>query len=238
MTYLALLCHLAGRNLFTQLLQLCDKFSDSMSLVGNLFSREDRFTGLLEASAQEVQANVKALGQLLNNTSPAVPLKAFLQARAKEQEIKGQIDTLLCQRAPSALDHADIEELARALNRIAKGTRRFAERYLLCAAQVPEKRFARQLSMLDEASAALHQMLVGLKGGMNVATAKQQNDALQKIEGEADKLLTAAVVELYQGRFEPMQSIMLRDLHEALDRIFDRFRNTGNLILQIVLKLS
>jgi uncharacterized protein Yka (UPF0111/DUF47 family) len=209
-----------------------------MSLVGHLLSREDRFAGLLESSALEVQAGVKALDQLLNSASPAVTLKSFVQSRAKEQEIKGQIDALLCQRASSQLDHSDIEALALALNRIAKGTRRFAERYLLCAVAVPTGSFARQLKMLDEASVVLHQMVTELNSGLKVAAAKKQNDLLQKIEGEADKLFTTAVVELYQGRHDPMQAIMLRDLYEVLDRIFDRFRNTGNLILQIVLKLS
>ena len=209
-----------------------------MSLVGNLLSREDRFVGLLEASAQEVLANVTALSGLLSSASPAVSLKSFVQSRAKEQEIKGQIDSLLCQGASSHLDHADIEDLALALNRIAKGTRRFAERYLLCAPHIADASFARQLKMLNEAAAGLQEMVAGLQSGMNVASAKSMNNVLQKLEGEADKLFTEAVVELYQGRREPMQAIMLKDLYEVLDRVFDRFRNTGNLILQIVLKLS
>ena len=102
-----------------------------MHLLKRLFSGEDRFAGLLEASAQEVQANVEALDQLLNDSNPAVSLKAFLQSRAKEQEIKAEIDSLLCARASTPLDHADIEALAHALNRVAKGSRKFAERYLL-----------------------------------------------------------------------------------------------------------
>jgi uncharacterized protein len=209
-----------------------------MSFVGNLLGQEDRFSSLLEASALEVQANVKALGQLLSSASPAVSLKSFVQSRAKEQEIKGQIDALLCQGASSQLDHADIEALALALNRIAKGTRRFAERYLLCSPYISEVSFARQLKMLNEAAVVLQEMVAGLQSGIKVAGAKSQNDVLQKLEGDADKFFTDAVVELYQGRHGPMQAIMLKDLYEVLDRIFDRFRNTGNLILQIVLKLS
>ena len=209
-----------------------------MSFVGNLLGREDRFSSLLEASAQEVQANVKALDQLLNSTTPAVSLKGFLQSRAKEQEIKAEIDSLLCQGAASPLDHADIEALARALNRIAKGTRNFAARYLLCSTHIRDVSFARQLKMLEEATATLRQMVTDLNGGVKVAAAKKQNDVLQKIEGDADKLFTEAVVALYQGRHEPMKAIMLKDLYKVLDRVFDRLRNTGNLILQIVLKLS
>ena len=46
------------------------------------------------------------------------------------------------------------------------------------------------------------------------------------------------MVQLYQGHHEPMTSLMVRDLYEILDRVFDRARNTSNFILQIMLKHS
>lgn len=186
----------------------------------------------------EVQATVKALAQLVTSPNPAISLAAFVQARAKEQEIKGQIDALLCQRAGGRLDHGDIVALALGLNRISKTIRRFAERHLLCAAQIPAGIFTEQLAMLDEAALTMRMMVAELMSGPKVAAAKRHHDVLQGIKGHADRLFTTAVVELYQGRQEPMTAIMLRDLYEVLDRCFDRFRNTGNAILQIVLKQS
>jgi len=209
-----------------------------MSFLERLLGLEDRFAALLEAGTLEVLATVKALDELLTRPNPAISLMSFVQARAKEQEIKGQIDVLLCQRTASRLDHGDIVALALALNRISKATRRFAERHLLCAAHIPSGIFTVQLTLLDAAALTLHRMVADLRGGMKVAAAKQQNDVLQRIKGEADQLFTAAVVQLYQGCHDPMTSIMLRDLYAVLDRIFDRARNTGNLILQIVLKQS
>ncbi len=209
-----------------------------MGLIARLFVREDRFATLLESASTEVLATVKALDQLLTSPNPALSLASFVQARAKEQEIKGQIDVLLCQRGASRLDHGDIVALALGLNRISKTVRRFAERHMLCAGQIPGGMFAVQITMLDEAALTLQGMVVGLRGGVHVATAKRQNDILQRIKADADKHFTASVVQLYQGHHEPMTSIMLRDLYEILDRIFDRSRNTGNLILQIMLKIS
>jgi uncharacterized protein Yka (UPF0111/DUF47 family) len=161
-----------------------------------------------------------------------------VQARAKEQEIKGQIDALLCQRANGRLDHGDVAVLALGLSRINKTIRRFAERHLLYADRISSSRFAEPLGMLDEAAQTMQRMVAELVDGSKVADAKHHNDVLQGIKGKADRLFTAAIVELYQGQEEPMTAIMLRDLYEVLDRIFDRFRNTGNDILQIVLKQS
>jgi len=209
-----------------------------MGFIASLFVREDRFAILLEAATLEVLATVKALDQLLTSPNPALSLASFVQARAKEQEIKGQIDVLLCQRGGSRFDHGDIVALALGLNRISKTVRRFAERHMLCAAQIPSGIFTVQVTMLNEAALTLQQMVVELRGGVSVGAAKRHNDVLQRVKADADRLFTTAVVQLYQGHHEPMTSIMLRDLYEILDRIFDRARNTGNLILQIMLKHS
>jgi len=209
-----------------------------MRLVKKLLARENRFSTLLKASAEEVQANVKALDQLLNSASPAVSLKAFLQSRAKEQEIKAEIDSLLCQGHRTPLEHADVEALARLLNRTVKGLRKFAERYLICGPHIRDVSFGKEIQLLVAASAVLHQMVASLGAGPRVATAKTHNDELQKIEADADSLIVEHVVAIYQGRYEPMKSIMVKDLYEQLDRVFARCRSAGDLVLQIVLKNS
>ena len=217
---------------------LSDWKTNSMNFIAKLLSREDRFAALLVAGASEVHATVKALDQLISCSNPAISLAAFVQARAKEQEIKGQIDGLLCQRANGRLDHGDVAVLALGLSRINKTIRRFAERHLLYADRISSSRFEEPLGMLDEAAQTMQRMVAELVDGSKVADAKHHNDVLQGIKGKADRLFTAAIVELYQGQEEPMTAIMLRDLYEVLDRIFDRFRHTGNDILQIVLKQS
>jgi uncharacterized protein Yka (UPF0111/DUF47 family) len=81
-------------------------------------------------------------------------------------------------------------------------------------------------------------MVASLGAGPRVATAKTHNDELQKIEADADSLIVEHVVAIYQGRYEPMKSIMVKDLYEQLDRVFARCRSAGDLVLQIVLKNS
>jgi hypothetical protein len=44
--------------------------------------------------------------------------------------------------------------------------------------------------------------------------------------------------ELYGGQYEAMQMIVLRDLLELLEKVIDRCRDAGNVIVQIVLKNS
>ena len=65
---------------------------------------------------------------------------------------------------------------------------------------------------------------------------KELNDRLQYIEGEADKLMLDLLRDLYSGRHESLKVIVLKDLYELLERIIDRCRDAGNVIIQIVLK--
>ena len=64
------------------------------------------------------------------------------------------------------------------------------------------------------------------------------NSRLQAIEGEADQLELDLLRELYQGDYAPKQIIFLRDLYELLEKVIDRCRDAGNIVLQVVLKYS
>jgi len=67
---------------------------------------------------------------------------------------------------------------------------------------------------------------------------KELNDRLQYIEGEADKLMLDLLRDLYSGRHDSLEVIVLKDLYELLERIIDRCRDAGNVINHIVLKHS
>lgn len=132
----------------------------------------------------------------------------------------------------------DIEALARALYRIPKGTKKFAERYVLCAGSLQNATFGEQVKMLEAAVETVYQMVLTLSNGSNLHTTKTLNETLGRIEGEADTLLVTTLDQLYHGHHDLVKAVMLKDLHELLERVFDRCRNVGNILLQIALKRS
>jgi uncharacterized protein Yka (UPF0111/DUF47 family) len=203
-----------------------------------LLKKEDRFLSLLEANAQEARASAKGLAQILTSATPTASLEKLLKSRAREQEISSQIDNLLCESFTTPLEREDIETLSRALYRIPKGIKKFAERYLISAHQLKGVDFSQQITMLEQATETVWRMVCDLKGGPDIADTKANNDTLQKLEGDADKMLAAALQELYHGTHDPLQAIILQDLYEVLERVFDRCRTAGNIMLQIVLKNS
>jgi uncharacterized protein Yka (UPF0111/DUF47 family) len=64
------------------------------------------------------------------------------------------------------------------------------------------------------------------------------NDRLQYVEGEADKLMNELLRDLYSGQFDALRAIVLRDLYELMEKVIDRCRDVGNVVMHIVLKNS
>ena len=80
--------------------------------------------------------------------------------------------------------------------------------------------------------------LTPLRKGTDATTAREKNARLQTIEGDADKLELELLRDLYHGDYAPKQIIFLGELYELLEKVIDRCRDAGNIILQVVLKYS
>jgi len=94
------------------------------------------------------------------------------------------------------------------------------------------------MELLDQAAETVLAMVKQLRKGTDAATAREMNNKLQAIEGDADKLELDLLRDLYQGDYGTKQVIFLRDLFELIERVIDRCRDAGNIILQVALKYS
>jgi hypothetical protein len=203
-----------------------------------LLGQEDKFFGLLEASAEEARASVQALVKLAQVLDQPVALDAFSQARRKDKQITRKISAAVYSTFITALEREDIEALSNALYKIPKTVEKFIERAAMAPHLVRGVDFSKQLSLLEPAAELILALVQSLRKGMNLETVRALNDELQFLEGEADKEMNALYQDLYSGRLEPLQVILLKDLYELLERIMDRCRNAGNVIAHIALKNS
>lgn len=203
-----------------------------------LLGYDDKFFNLLEASAMEAQTSVQLLGNLLRNPDSVPALDEFIQTRRKDKRITEEITEQLCKTFVTPLEREDIEALSMALYKIPKTVEKFSEKFLLCRPQLREVAFARQLDLLEQSTATVARMVTKLRQRKHLENMKEENARLHFLEGEADKLILELVRELYSGKHEPLQVIIILDLHETLEKIIDRCRDAGNIIFQIVLKYS
>jgi uncharacterized protein Yka (UPF0111/DUF47 family) len=202
-----------------------------------LFSRDDRFFELLEASAEECRASVQALKQTLANGQPIHTLDKFIVPRRREKQISADITALLARVSVTALDREDIEALSNALYKIPKTLEKFAERYVLTASEIQDIDFSKHVTLLEQTTEITLQMLKELRRGFHMDKISQLNTSLQRIEGEADKLILSVLkTELYSRKYDALKVIILKDLYELLEKGVDRCRDAGNVISEIVLK--
>jgi len=203
-----------------------------------LLGKEDLFFGLLEASAIEAQNSVHALVKLSQSLDQPVELEAFAAARRKDKEITSQIRNAVYTTFVTALEREDIEAISLVLYRIPKTVEKFGERILLAPQQVKGVDFSRQISLLEQATECVVNLVKSLRAGVNLDEVKKWNDRLQQVEGDADRAIMELYRDLFSGRHDALKVIVLKDLYELLEKIIDRCRDVGNVISQIVLKNS
>jgi len=203
-----------------------------------LLGKEDKFFTLLEASAEEARTSVQALVKLSKDLDQPVLTHEFSYPRKKDKEITREISAAVYTTFVTAIEREDIEELSNALYKIPKTVEKFIERILLAPHFVRGIDFSKQITLLEQATDIVLGLVKSLRGGMNLEKVKDLNDKLQFIEGEADKHMNVLYKDLYNGKHEPVQVILLKDLYELLEKIIDRCRDAGNVISHVVLKHS
>lgn len=210
----------------------------AMFSLQKLLGKEDKFFGLLEASAEEARTSVQALVKLTANLDKPVAMEEFSYPRRKDKQITKEISTAVYTTFITAIEREDIEELSNALYKIPKTVEKFCERFTMVPEQVRGIDFSKQTSLLERATDIVLDLVKSLRAGMNLERVKELNDKLQFLEGEADKHMMALYKDLFSGKHEPLQVIVLKDLYELLEKIIDRCRDAGNVISHVVLKNS
>ncbi|HOW64682.1 MAG TPA: DUF47 family protein [Candidatus Paceibacterota bacterium] len=201
-----------------------------------LFGKDTRFFDLLEASAEEARQAAQALIDLLEAPEGSWSLDEFILRRQKEKRLNEEITVLLCKTFVTPLEREDIEALSSVLYKIPKTIEKFGERLLVSRTSLKGSEFMRQARLLENATESVALMVKQLRRPPPLEKVKELNDRLQHYEGEADKLILELLRDLYSGRYDPLQVVILRNLYELLEKVIDRCRDAGNVVFHIILK--
>ena len=198
--------------------------------------KEDRFFDLLEASASEAATSITTLSRYLQHPELPARLDEFIATRRKDKAITAEISEALCTTFVTALERGDIEALSGALYKIPKTVEKIAERVTLAPQLLKGIDLVGHMKLMEKAVETVLTMVKELRGGVHLERIRLHNDQLQAIEGDADKKLLELLRGLYNSPNEVMRVVFLKDIYELLEKVFDRCRDAGNIINQIVLK--
>lgn len=203
-----------------------------------LFGKTDIFYDLLEASAKEAQNSIQSLVKLFGQPVTSLTLDDLILSRRKDKKITEKINKELCVTFVTELEREDIEALSNALYKIPKTAEKIAERFIVYAQKLQGIDLTQQVALMETAAASVVEMVGELRKKLHLDRVKDMNAKLQLVEGQADKLMLDLLRDLYSGRYDPMQAMMLRDLYDLMEKVVDRCRDAGNVISHIVLKYS
>ena len=202
-----------------------------------IFGKGDRFYGLLEAASDAAVQSAGALRKLVEDHGTAATLTEFKLARQREKEISAQISQELVDTFVTALEREDIEALGNAIYRIPKTIEKFADRYVIAGEKIHQIDFGQRAAMLEEATRLVADMLRGQRK-MRIEPMKQLYDRLRNVEAEADRLILEMYRDLYSGKYDGLQALLIKEFFELLEKAIDRCREAGVVAYQIVLKNS
>nr|WP_206064333.1 pit accessory protein [Oleiagrimonas sp. C23AA] len=203
-----------------------------------MFGKGDKFYGLLEASSQAARDSAQAVHKLAQSRAESADIAAFSSARRREKELAAQISEELVNTFVTALDREDIEALNSALYKIPKTIEKFAERYAIVTDRLEGIDFTTRTELLTRAAEVVVQMVAELRRGLRIDAVKKQQDRLQALESEADRLLLEPYRTLYANADDPLRAMLAKDLYELLEKAIDKCRDVGNIVYSIVLKNS
>jgi|SRR5215212_419629 len=213
-----------------------------MISIRKFLGHDEKFYDLLEASAQQADSSVHHLVDLLvqlerGGESPQ-DLDAFAYSRREDKRITQELTEALSKTFVTPLEREDIQALASALYKIPKTVEKIGERILISPQDLQGRSFRKQVELLDQAAETVLAMVKQLRRGVDIAGTREMNAHLQTIEGDADKLELELLRDLFHGDYSAKHIIFLRDLYDLLEKVIDRCRDAGNIILQTVLKYS
>lgn len=202
-----------------------------------LFGKGDKFFELLDDAAEEAHEGVRIAIEIVNSRDNQ-KLADLVLVRRKGKKIAEQISEDLVRSFVTGLEREDIEMVARMLYKIPKSAEKLAERVLMAGQNVDGIDFSSQTGMMIKATDVVLSMIRQLRYMEDLEKLKNFNDELQRIEGEADKLMMSLLSELYSGKYEALRAMVIRDLYELMEKVIDRCRDVGNVVMNIVLKNS
>lgn len=209
-----------------------------MFSIQSFFSRDNKFFDLLEASAQETLSLSRLLIEMLKNRSQTMSLDQFAKLRGNDKLITDSISHELVNTFVTGLEREDIEMVSYALYKTCKTIEKFAERFHLAPQRLADVDFSEQTDLIEQATVTLAEMIGLLRKMPTLETIKGLNDRMQAIESRADDVILKLLGEVYGGKYEPIQAMMVRDLHDLLEKVIDRCRDAANAVSHIVLKNS
>jgi hypothetical protein len=195
----------------------------------------DKFYPMLEDGVEAAEASIRLLCHDLQDHDGDG--RAFMENLAEARRVRRRVDTELIHTIMASLAREDIRALSAALLEIPEAAWALARTRLAAGDRLPSMDYAPLIQALSTAGDTLGALVRQLPQWMDIEYVKSLNDQLRLAEEEVNHteclwLQAARAADASQS----LQGIILFDLADALEELFECLRRAADIVVMIVMK--
>jgi uncharacterized protein len=193
------------------------------------------FESLTDLAAQ-LEIGADLLAQVLSDDADRFAIASSLaDAETRADEITHSIVRQVNQTFVTPIDREDIYALATSLDDVMDRMDEAADLIVLYEVSQLPKQFAKQVALLQRCAELTHMAMPRLGTRKDLADYWAEID---RLESAGDKQYRRILAKLFDGRYEALEVIKLKDIISAMEAAIDGFEVVAHIVEQIVVKES
>ena len=186
--------------------------------------------------ANQLEIGADLLAQVLaDDADRATIAKSLSEAETRADEITHSIVRQVNQTFVTPIDREDIYALATGLDDVMDRMDEAADLILLYEVTTLPKGFAKQVALLQRCAELTSMAMPRLGTRKDLADYWTE---ISQLESAGDKQHRRILAKLFDGRYEALEAIKLKDIISAMEAAIDGFQRVAQTVEQIVVKES
>lgn len=186
--------------------------------------------------AHQLEVGADLLAQVLaDDADRALIAKSLAEAETNADEITHSIVRQVNRTFVTPIDREDIYALATGLDDVMDRMDEAADLILLYEVESLPKEFAKQVALLQRCAELTSAAMPRLGTRKDLADYWTE---INRLENAGDKQYRRILAKLFDGRYEALEVIKLKDIISAMEAAIDGFKMVAQTVEQIVVKES
>jgi hypothetical protein len=199
-----------------------------------LIPREERFFDLFVEDAENVLGGARQLEAMLRTYDEPEARAAEIRATEhRGDEISHDIGHRLEATFVTPFDREDIYALISGLDDVLDFIEETADTFVLYRIEAPTAIAVEQASIIVKQVEQIHDALANLKGFKGL---EKYWIEVHRLENEGDRIVRAAIAELFNDSPDPVEVIRWKDVYGLLEETVDKAEDVANIIERITIK--
>ena len=199
-----------------------------------LIPREERFFDLFVEDAANVLGGARQLEAMLRTYDDPEARAAEIRATEhRGDEISHDIGHRLESTFVTPFDREDIYALISGLDDVLDFIEETADTFVLYRIEAPTAIAVEQASIIVKQAEQIHDALANLKGFKGL---EKYWIEVHRLENEGDRIVRAAIAELFNDSPDPVEVIRWKDVYGLLEETVDKAEDVANIIERITIK--